>query len=253
MRARYVGRFGGDELGDMSRESLIAENVDITASRVVDEATNQFAVILVDARTGERTVLWDRHPALMLDAADARAEVVTSGRMLLVDCHEAIAATEAARIARRAGIPTIIDVERVRPGIGDLLQNIDAIIAAQEFPVTLTGHEELGRALEAMGREFKAPLVCVTLGGDGSLAWSAGREIRTQAYRVDCVDTTGAGDAFRGAFAAACLRAPEGHLEDALRYANAAASLNCRALGARGALPRPDEVEHVLQGTALTG
>jgi len=63
---------------------------------------------------------------------------------------------------------------------------------------------------------------------------------------VDCVDSTGAGDVFRAGFAAACLRAPDGHLEEALDYANAVGALNCRALGARGGLPRPDEVEALL-------
>src|SRR5262249_51743339 len=63
-RARYVGRFGDDELGRLSRESLTSEGVDISAARTVPGASNQFAVILVDGRSGERTVLWDRHPAL---------------------------------------------------------------------------------------------------------------------------------------------------------------------------------------------
>ena len=58
----------------------------------------------------------------------------------------------------------------MRPGISELLQQIDAIIAAEEFPTELTGYEAPGRALEAMAREFKAPLVCVTLGAKGSLA-----------------------------------------------------------------------------------
>ena len=88
-----------------------------------------------------------------------------------------------------------------------------------------------------MAREFGAPLVCVTLGAEGSLAWCDGREIRTPAFQVDCVDSTGAGDVFRGAFAAGCLAMPDGDIEDVLRYANAAAALNCRALGARGGLP----------------
>jgi sulfofructose kinase len=63
---------------------------------------------------------------------------------------------------------------------------------------------------------------------------------------VDCVDSTGAGDAFRGGFAAGCLRAPDGDLEDVLKYANAVAALNCRALGARGGLPTPEEVDGLL-------
>jgi sulfofructose kinase len=243
---RYVGSFGGDEFGELSRQSLLREGVDVGAARTVAEATNQFAVILVDARTGERTVLWDRHPELATPVDELSESAVTSGRFLIVDCHETAASTQAARYARAAGIPTVIDVEKVRPGIGDLLHQIDAIIAAQDFPTELTGYDDPGRAIEVMAREFGASLVCVTLGQEGSLAWSAGRLIRTAGFQVDCVDTTGAGDVFRGGFVAACLREPAGDVEDILAYANAAAALNCRALGARAGIPRPAEIEQLL-------
>ena len=109
-------------------------------------------------------------------------------------------------------IPTILDVDEMQPGMDTLLRQIDAIISAEEFPCALTGHRDLGRALGVIEREYRAPLVCVTLGSNGSLARVGGREIRTPAFQVDCVDSTGAGDAFRGGFAAGCLRAPEGDL-----------------------------------------
>jgi sulfofructose kinase len=245
-RASYIGRFGDDELGRQGRDSLIAAGVDTSAARTIPGTTNQFAVILVDARTGERTVLWDRHPGLAMEPADVPVDTVTAGRVLMLDCVDTAASTQAARVARQAGIPTFLDVEKIRPGVLDLLQQIDAIIAAQDFPTALTGHEDLGRALEALARESNAPFVCVTLGAEGSLARCGGREIRTPAFPSDCVDSTGAGDVFRAAFVAACLRAPDGDIEDVLSYANAAAALNCRALGARGALPHPDEVEQFL-------
>ena len=101
-------RFAGDELGTVSRQSLIDEGVDISAARIVTGATNQFAVVLVDARTGERTVLWDRHPALTMTAEEIAQEAVTSGRVLIVDCQETAAATQAARYARDAGLLTAI-------------------------------------------------------------------------------------------------------------------------------------------------
>ena len=63
---------------------------------------------------------------------------------------------------------------------------------------------------------------------------------------MTCVDSTGAGDAFRGGFAAACLRTPDGEVEEIMAYANAVAALNCRGLGARGGLPTPAEVESLL-------
>ena len=249
-RVRYIGTFGDDEFGQVSRESLIQEGVDVSAARTVVGATNQFAVVIVDARNGARTVLWDRHPGLRIAPQAVPQDVVTSGRLLLVDCHETAAATRAATCARQAGLPTVIDVEHVRPGIGDLLSQIDAIIAAQDFPAALTGYEDPGRAIEAIAQEFRARLVCVTLGSEGSLAWCGGRQIRTPPFQVDCVDSTGAGDVFRGAFASACLRDPHGELERVLAYANAAAALNCRALGARGSIPGPDDVEQLLASQA---
>ena len=245
-RARYIGSFGADDLGDLARESLEREGVDITAARTVAGSTNQFAVIIVDARTGERTVLWDRHPDLSMTPEEVPYDAVTSGRILIVDCHETAAATQAARYAREAGIPTIIDVEKVRPGISELLQHIDVIVAAQGFPSALTGYDDPGRAIEAIGREFDARLVTVTLGEEGSLSWCGGHWIRTLGFKIDCVDSTGAGDVFRGALAAACLNEPSGELEDALAFANAAAALNCRVLGARAGIPSAGEVERFL-------
>ena len=248
-RASYIGSFGGDDLGAFSRDSLTSLGIDIGSARTVAHATNQFAVVLVDARSGERTVLWDRHPDLTMAPEDVVEAAVCAGRMLLVDCHETTAAARAARYARQAGIPTVLDVEKVRPGITELLQDSDAIIAAEAFPCELTGYESQGRALEAMAREFNAPLVAVTLGPDGSLARCGGLEIphtrvprrlHRQHRRRRCVPRR---------LCRACLLAFEEHgeIEDALAYANAVAALNCRALGARGGLPTRDEVEQLLQ------
>jgi sulfofructose kinase len=97
-----------------------------------------------------------------------------------------------------------------------------------------------------MAREYDAALVAVTLGDQGSLAWCNGREIHTPAFPVSCVDTTGAGDAFHGGFVAGWLRRPEADVEQLMAYANAVAALNCRGLGARGAMPTPDEVDALL-------
>ena len=244
--ASYIGRFGSDDLGELSRTSLTSIGIDVTASTTVEGATNQFAVVLVDHHTGDRTVLWHRHSGLTIESDTVSREAVTAGRVLIVDCHETRAAAQAARFARAAGMLTIVDVEKVRPYVGDLLAHIDAIIAAEQFPSEYTGYPSQGRALEALADEFAAPLVCVTLGREGSLARCGGREIRTPAFPVSCVDSTGAGDAFRGGFAAGCLRTPEGEVEDVLAFANAVAALNCRRLGARGGLPTAEEVEQLL-------
>ena len=103
-----------------------------------------------------------------------------------------------------------------------------------------------------MAREFPAAAICVTLGERGSLTRAGGREIRMPASRVPVVDTTGAGDAFRGGFIAGWLRAGDAaELEDLMRWASATAALKCRALGARTALPDRHEVEGLLRSAVL--
>jgi len=244
-RARYIGSFGDDPAGQLSRESLTAESVDVSTARTVPGATNRLAVILVDARTGERTVLWHHDSALR--TGDVSRASAVSGRMLLVDCEDLPAATAAATFARQAAIPTVVDIDEVQPGTDALLHQIDAIISAEAFPSALTGHTDLGRALAAIEREYGAPLVVVTLGADGSLARCGGHEIRTPAFAIDCVDSTGAGDLFRGGFMSGCLRWPEGEMKTVLDYANAAGALGCRGVGARGSLPTAAEIDDLME------
>ena len=244
---RYVGRFGDDANGHAGRESLAAAGVDVSACETVVGATNALSLILVDQGTGQRTVLWSRHPALTLRPDDVSEAAVCSGRVLLVDCHETAAATVAASHARKAGIPTLVDVEKVRPGIDQLLSHIDIIITAQDFPPALTGVGDLGTALQTVFETYRPAMVCATLGEGGSLAVTNGGEIRTPGFSVEAVDTTGAGDVFRGGFIAGWLRGGDAaQFEEVLRYANAVAALKCRALGARDGIPTPGEVNAFL-------
>ena len=250
--ARYVGRFGDDAHGAGGRMSLTNAGVDISASETVAGATNAVSLVLVDETTGQRTVLWSRHPALEMTPEDIPADAVRSGRVLLVDCHETAAATRAAQLARRAGIPTVVDVEQVRPGIEGLLSEIDVIITAEEFPSAHTGVADLGGALQALVETYRPALVCATLGERGSLALIAGEELWTPPFRVPVVDTTGAGDAFRGGFIGGWLAGGgETDCVEVLRFANAVAALNCRRLGARDGLPTRPEVDQLLRGGAI--
>ena len=248
---RYIGRVGDDAFGRAGVESLRAEGVDVAHVVTVAGATSQFAVVLVDRASGSRTVIWNRHPGLRMTPHDIPAQAVRDARVLHVDCHETDAVTAAAVAARAANTRTVVDVEQVRPGIDLLLRQIDVIIAAESFPQEYTGRSALGAGLEALQDATGAAVVCVTLGQQGSLARANGREIHTPAFRVPVVDSTGAGDVFRAGFVAGWLTGGEtADLDVALRWANAAAALKCRALGARTASPRLTEL-HALLARAM--
>ena len=135
----------------------------------------------------------------------------------------------------------------MRPNIDSLLSEVDVIITAQEFPSAYTGYPDLGRAVHQLYKRFKASLVVVTLGDQGSLAVIDGREVATSGLRVKVVDTTGAGDAFRGGFISAWLASDGSEdVAELLAYANVVAALNCRGLGARGGLPTRSDVQELL-------
>lgn len=250
--ARYVGRFGDDDNARFGRKSLEDAGVDTSACQVANRTPNALSVILVDPKQATRTIMWTRNAGLEMLAPDVPRDAVTSGRVVLVDCHETEAATRAASWARAAGARTVIDVERVRPGIEALLAEIDVVIAAEAFPQELTGESTLGRAIRAVAARYRPALVCVTLGSDGSLALYQSEEIRTRSFEVRVVDTTGAGDVFRGGFIAGWLEGgPGAELERILAYANAVAALKCRVLGAREGIPRREEVEALLRARGM--
>ena len=241
-RTRYVGTFGDDDLGRTGVASLTEEGVDTSACRTVAGATTRSALVLVDSARGTRSVLWQRDPRLSVSEGAVPATVWTSGRVLLVDGTDLAAATEGARVARASGACVVADLENVEAGTADLLAQVDVLIASARFPERLTGLRSPEAALAAVAARFGTAVVVVTLGERGSAACAQGAVIHTPAVPVTCVDSTGAGDAFHGGFIAACLGRADGSLEDALRFANAVAAMNCRAVGARGGLPHADEV-----------
>ncbi len=246
-RARYIGRVGDDRHAAIGLNSLREAGVDTTAVQVAAGAASRLAFILVDASTGSRTVLWSRDDRLAMLPGEVPVEAVRSGRVLHVDASDPEAAEAAARVAHAEGIRTTVDVEQVTPFTSALLGCIDVVIAAASFPTAFTGYMPVGRALAALADAFPRAIVCVTLGEEGSLARCEGREIRTPAFPVHAIDSTGAGDVFRAGFIAGWLKdGDDAEIEEVLRYANAAAALKCRGLGARAAIPRAAEVEALL-------
>jgi sulfofructose kinase len=250
-RARYVGRVGSDPPGRSTLESLQREGVNISSCAKVQGATSRFSILITSEEQGTRSVLWHRDPRLAWPPSDVPSAAIGEGRVLLVDGTDMVAAAKAIESAQTAGLKIVVDVESADPGMDDLLRRADIIIAARGFPAELTGIDAPGAALTALAAEYSdASIVCVTLGEEGSLTRCAGREIRTPAFPIACVDSTGSGDVFHAAFIAGWLTAGESaELEEVLRYASAAAALNCRAFGAWTASPRADEVEELLHST----
>jgi sulfofructose kinase len=244
LRARYIGKVGSDYMGQLQMESLKAEGVESSGVTIVEGAETQTAFIVVDQASGERTIMWRRDDKLTISAEEVDPAAVTSGRVLHLDGHNVAASIVAASYARNSGIPTVIDIDNVYPGVERLLPLIDFLIASGTFPGRLLGEKDLKVALRKLSNMTGSFFVAVTLGRDGALAYFRNRYIYSPAFRINCRDTTGAGDAFHGGFIYGLLKGMS--VEETLRFANAVAGLKCRALGARTALPWLEEVEALL-------
>jgi sulfofructose kinase len=251
LRAKYIGTLGDDLRGQIQRESLEGTGVDITSILVREGCANQTAYIVIDTRTGERTILWQRSDCLRLTPDDIRPEDIRSARMLHIDGYDTEAAAYAASIAREYGVPVSLDVDTVYPGFERVLKNVDYLIAGSGWPGKWTGEPDPFKALSSLQREYGCRLVAMTLGHAGSLALENGRWEYSAAFGIHCADTTGAGDVFHGAFCYAVLSGME--LQSALEFSNAAAALNCTAIGARGHIPTRGEVEDLLSAASRGG
>ena len=171
--------------------------------------------------------------------------------MLHIDGHDTAAVEHAAKIAKAAGMPVTVDVDTIYHGFDCVLPHVDYLIASSEFPVQWTHERDPFRALEMIQQEYKMRVAAMTLGAHGSLALEDGKFVYSPAFVVNCVDTTGAGDDFHGAFCYAVLqRMP---MREALDFSNAMAALNCTALGARGGIRGLAEVTALMSRAERRG
>jgi sugar/nucleoside kinase (ribokinase family) len=243
MRTAYVGRFGSDAAGEFGMRSLKDEGVDLSQAEIVDGAKTQIAFIVIDTRSGERTVIWQRDDALSYAAAEAPVNVAASGKVLHLTPHDAAACIEMAREARSHGTMVSTDIDNIFDGMDELLPLVDVLIMSRDIPERLTGISDINEALADLSNKFGCSVVGATLGDSGSTLYCQGEYIDTTGFAVPggCKDTTGAGDAFRVGLLYGMLKGET--VEESARAANAIAALKCRAVGARTALPNAKELE----------
>ncbi len=244
LSARYIGKVGDDAAGRMQLASLRREGLELKGTRIVRGVPNQYAFIIVDQKTGERTVFWDRDAHLAVKPGELSASSITSARLLHVDGCDLGAALRAADWARRAGLPVAADLDTAYKNVEKLFPCVDYLIASTHFLPAVTGHADPFKVLEYMAREYRIRMPGMTLGRDGALVLHAGRFIYSPGYVVETVDTTGAGDVFHGAFDYALLAGWD--TRRALDFSNAMAALNCTALGARGGIKSRAEAERLM-------
>jgi sulfofructose kinase len=245
-RAQLISLHGEDAAGRFVRRSLRAAGVDTRRVLRRADACTTVAVVLVERRGGERRFLVPDRRGLERRAPRFDLSAIDRDTLLLVDGHFPAQALRAVKRARRLGATVIADFSRPRPELLALLPYVDYPIVSLEFGAGWTGRDP-ERLLRRLRAESNGTPV-VTLGARGGLYLEGGRVRRYRARRVRVVDSTGAGDAFHGAFAAGLYLGLE--LRGALELAAHAAALNCTALGGMGRLMTRSELRERLSARA---
>jgi len=244
LRAKYIGTIGDDLRGNIQRQSLEGTGVDTSSLIVRENCPNQTAYIVIDERSGERTVLWQRADCLRLRPEEVKPEDIASTRLLHIDGYDIDAAAHASQIAHQNNVPVSIDVDTIYPGFESVLKYVDYLVAGSGWPAKWTKEQDPFKALSKIQTEYGTRVAAMTLGDLGSLALYQGRWYYSPAFEVVCADTTGAGDVYHGAFCYAILTGMQ--MEKALEFSNAAAAINCTAIGARGHVPELCEVQALI-------
>jgi sulfofructose kinase len=248
-KAELWSRTGDDAAGGTIRAGLKADRVDVRYLQSFEGARSSTSAIIVDDK-GERLIVGQRDAGMPAGTSWLPLERVKDAGAVLGDLRwlEGLRAVFAE--ARKQKVPTVLDADLgAREALSGVLKLTDYAIfsapALREFAPASDDADRLAHVLSLGPRHAG-----VTLGADGYLWRERAGGAHVPAFSVSVTDTTGAGDAFHGAFA---LMLAEGSpTADSARIAAAVAALKCTRLGSRGGLPTRSELDAFLAGKRPT-
>lgn len=232
-------RVGDDDNGVKIRRYLMSAGVDVRYVQSFEGNRSSTSVILVDGR-GERMIVGSRDVDMPSGTIWLPLERIADAGAVLADLRWLEGARVAFERARAAGVPTVLDADLGgREALTELLALTDYAVfssqALEEFAAEEAIEDRL-RRVKALGVRHAG----VTLGEHGYIWIDDDKIERMDAFKVDVVDTTGAGDAFHGAFTLGLVEGRQ--MRDIVRRASATAALKCTRLGGRAGLPTVDEL-----------
>ena len=256
-RVGYVGIAGNDINAELKLQSFRDAGVDLSHLLVRQRPESHIVVVWVNEENGERAFSGLRRfasdPVL---AEELDRDYITSGQYLHLDGFDEAAAETAIGWMHAAGKKVCLDAAKteggaVNPRLAALAPLVDILICGSGFGCALTGHGDIWKAGEAM-RAMGPSIVVQTEGEDGSYTTAASESFHTPAFKVDVVDTTGAGDVFHGAYLAGLLH--NWDLRTTALFATATSALECTRLGGRCGIPSFDDVISFLhqRGVSIT-
>ena len=248
-RTAMFGALGDDDFGRQRRADLDREGIDTESVARSTTAASGVALIVVEEETGQNRISYVPGATMTLTAEQARTAVARVRPVVVLTTLEPPPETLDSLLdaSRQLGATIVLNATPEAIGAKPFLDRIDALVVNETEAEDLLGQtvsassgEAAARALSALGPRT----IVVTLGAAGAAVAHGDRTGSFQAPRVAVVDTTGAGDAFCGAFAADLARGVDPFV--AARTGVIAGSLATTIPGAYPGIPHRDAIERML-------
>jgi sugar/nucleoside kinase (ribokinase family) len=228
-KVSFAGPLGGDddEVAERITSILIQEHIDCGGAVRVPGALSSVSLILVDAR-GEKMIATRRNQGLKAVTPDDPDAAVGAIDAVLLDIHHQNFVTPICLAAQKRGIPCVLDLDRAVALDDRLLAASSHVIASAEALRGSTGLSDRAAGLRKLGEHHQG-FLAVTDGSDGVYWLDRGTVRHMPAFKVEAIDTLGAGDVFHGAFTFRLVET--GDVIEAMRFAAAAAAIKCTRFG----------------------
>jgi sulfofructose kinase len=237
--SRFFGMVGDDHFGRFILSGLSDVGVDTSLVQVERQKVSPVSIVEVDEFTGKQRMLTTGGSTTPLELRDLPPRLLLGASLLYLDGYQPALQAALAEKARAKKIPVLLNAGHLTGGMGELLSLADVVIGSERFASEFAPSDRIESSLREVTR-LGPRVAVITLGPEGAMALEGDKLVQQDPLDVFVADRTGAGDVFCGAFAYAT--AAGWALEEALPFANAAAGLSCRSLGARAGLPSLAEV-----------
>jgi sulfofructose kinase len=201
----FNGLAGDDIYGKKLTDSLDLENIDTSRTLVRSQSSSQVAFIVTEKYRGRRTIFWQRPNGLPIEPKELDLNAIRNARLFYTDGLFIEASVKAAQVARKAGVPVVVDAGTLRKDSLDLVPHSDYYIVSRPFAQSLMGQDNPREACLAL-QKLGPQTVGVTLGEDGYVIRTNKEWIEGSAYSVETIDTTGCGDVFHAGITFGILR-----------------------------------------------
>ncbi|MFH2245955.1 ribokinase [Enterobacter sichuanensis] len=246
----FIACTGDDDTGERVRKQLAGDNIDIAPVSVVAGESTGVALIFVNAE-GENVIgiHAGANAALTTERVEAQRERVANAEALLMQLESPVESVlAAAKIAHENHTTVVLNPAPARVLSDELLALVDIITPNETEAEKLTGIRvendgDAARAAQAL-HDKGIGTVIITLGSRGVWASVNGEGRRVPGFKVKAIDTIAAGDTFNGALVTALLEGK--NLDDAIRFAHAAAAIAVTRKGAQPSVPWRKEIDEFL-------